>query len=171
APGVPWPRPSLLTWQVTQKKMPWNIVLLLGGGFALAKGSEMTPLHSIPPWAIAVVLCLLIATFTECASNVATATLFLPILASMSQSIGVNPLYVMVPCTLSASFAFMLPVATPPNAIVFSYGYLKVSDMAKTGVVMNIIGIGCISLAINSWGRVLFDLDSFPSWANATAAV
>ncbi|XP_047463528.1 solute carrier family 13 member 5-like [Mugil cephalus] len=176
------PAPSLLTWQVTQKKMPWNIVLLLGGGFALAKGSEesglsrwlgaqMTPLHSIPPWAIAAILCLLIATFTECASNVATATLFLPILASMSQSISLNPLYVMIPCTLSASFAFMLPVATPPNAIVFSYGLLKVSDMARTGVVMNIIGIGCISLAINSWGRVIFSLDSFPSWANATAPV
>ncbi|GLD67875.1 solute carrier family 13 member 2-like protein [Lates japonicus] len=176
------PAPPLLTWQVTQKKMPWNIVLLLGGGFALAKGSEesglsrwlgaqMTPLHSIPPWAIAIVLCLLIATFTECASNVATATLFLPILASMSQSISLNPLYVMIPCTLSASFAFMLPVATPPNAIVFSYGFLKVSDMAKTGVVMNIIGIGCISLAINSWGRVMFSLDSFPSWANTTAPV
>ncbi|XP_072230657.1 Na(+)/citrate cotransporter-like isoform X2 [Leuresthes tenuis] len=176
------PAPPLLTWQVTQKKMPWSIVLLLGGGFALAKGSEesglsrwlgaqMTPLHSIPPWAIAIVLCLLIATFTECASNVATATLFLPILASMSQSISLNPLYVMIPCTLSASFAFMLPVATPPNAIVFSYGFLKVSDMAKTGVVMNIIGIGCISLAINSWGRVMFSLDSFPSWANVTASV
>uniref|UniRef100_A0A3B4XZJ3 Solute carrier family 13 member 5-like n=1 Tax=Seriola lalandi dorsalis TaxID=1841481 RepID=A0A3B4XZJ3_SERLL len=176
------PAPPLLTWQVTQKKMPWNIVLLLGGGFALAKGSEesglsrwlgtqMTPLHSIPPWAIAVVLCLLVATFTECASNVATATLFLPILASMSQSMSLNPLYVMIPCTLSASFAFMLPVATPPNAIVFSYGFLKVSDMAKTGVVMNIIGIGCISLAINSWGRVMFSLDSFPEWANTTAPV
>ncbi|CAJ1063696.1 solute carrier family 13 member 5-like [Xyrichtys novacula] len=176
------PAPPLLTWQVTQKKMPWNIVLLLGGGFALAKGSEesglsrwlgtqMTPLHSIPPWAIAIILCLLIATFTECASNVATATLFLPILASMSQSISLNPLYVMIPCTLSASFAFMLPVATPPNAIVFSYGLLKVSDMARAGVVMNIIGIGCISLAINSWGRVMFDLDTFPSWANATAPV
>ncbi|XP_056140357.1 solute carrier family 13 member 5a [Lampris incognitus] len=176
------PAPALLTWQVTQRKMPWNIVLLLGGGFALAKGSEesglsrwlgaqMTPLHSIPSWAIAIVLCLLVATFTECASNVATATLFLPILASMSQSIGVNPLYVMVPCTLSASFAFMLPVATPPNAIVFSYGYLKVSDMARTGVVMNIIGILCITLAINSWGRILFHLDTFPSWANTTLAV
>ncbi|KAJ8386224.1 hypothetical protein AAFF_G00175440 [Aldrovandia affinis] len=171
--------PSLLTWKVVQKKLPWNIVLLLGGGFALAKGSEvsglsrwlgnqMTPLHTIPPWAIAIILCLLIATFTECTSNVATATLFLPILATMSQSIGVNPLYVMVPCTLSASFAFMLPVATPPNAIVFSYGYLKVSDMAKTGLVMNIIGILCITLAINSWGKAMFNLDSFPSWANAT---
>ncbi|KAJ8267216.1 hypothetical protein GJAV_G00139880, partial [Gymnothorax javanicus] len=170
---------ALLTWRVVQKKLPWNIVLLLGGGFALARGSEvsglsrwlgnqMTPLHTIPPWAIAIILCLLIATFTECASNVATATLFLPILASMCQSIKVNPLYIMVPCTLSASFAFMLPVATPPNAIVFSYGYLKVSDMAKTGVVMNIIGILCITLAINSWGKSMFDLDSFPSWANST---
>uniref|UniRef100_A0A673ZGR8 Solute carrier family 13 member 5a n=1 Tax=Salmo trutta TaxID=8032 RepID=A0A673ZGR8_SALTR len=176
------PAPALLTWQVTQRKMPWSIVLLLGGGFALAKGSEvsglsrwlgdqMMPLSSVPPWAIAVILCLLIATFTECASNVATATLFLPILASMSQSIGLNPLYVMVPCTLSASFAFMLPVATPPNAIVFSYGYLKVSDMAKTGVVMNIIGILCITLAINSWGRAMFNLDIFPSWANTTANI
>ncbi|CDQ97630.1 unnamed protein product [Oncorhynchus mykiss] len=85
-----------------------------------------------------------------------------------SQSIGMNPLYVMVPCTLSASFAFMLPVATPPNAIVFSYGYLKVSDMARTGIVMNIIGILCITLAINSWGRAMFHLDTFPTWANTT---
>uniref|UniRef100_A0A3Q2Y8L5 Solute carrier family 13 member 5a n=1 Tax=Hippocampus comes TaxID=109280 RepID=A0A3Q2Y8L5_HIPCM len=176
------PAPPLLTWKVAQAKIPWNIVLLLGGGFALAKGSEesglsrwlgsqMTPLHSIPPWAITVVLCLLTATFTECASNVATATLLLPILASMSQSISVNPLYVMIPCTLSASFAFMLPVATPPNAIVFSSGYLKVADMAKTGVVMNVIGIACTSVAINTWGRVLFSLDSFPEWANGTTHI
>ncbi|KAM4628309.1 Na(+)/citrate cotransporter [Polymixia lowei] len=173
------PTPALLTWKVVQKKLPWNIVLLLGGGFALAKGSEesglskwmgdqMTPLQSIPPWAIAIILCLLIATFTECTSNVATATLFLPVLASLSQSIGMNPLYVMVPCTLSASFAFMLPVATPPNAIVFSYGYLKVADMARTGIVMNIIGILCITLAINSWGKAMFHLDTFPTWANVT---
>uniref|UniRef100_A0AAR2LUU3 Solute carrier family 13 member 5b n=1 Tax=Pygocentrus nattereri TaxID=42514 RepID=A0AAR2LUU3_PYGNA len=173
------PRSALLTWKVAQKKMPWSIVLLLGGGFALAKGSEdsglsswlgeqMSPLQSIPPWAIAIIVCLMIATFTECTSNVATATLFLPILASMAQSIRVNPLYVMIPCTLSASFAFMLPVATPPNAIVFSYGYLKVSDMAKTGIVMNIIGILCITVAVNSWGKVLFSLDTFPSWANTT---
>uniref|UniRef100_A0A8C7HMA0 Solute carrier family 13 member 5a n=1 Tax=Oncorhynchus kisutch TaxID=8019 RepID=A0A8C7HMA0_ONCKI len=130
------PAPALLTWQVTQRKMPWSIVLLLGGGFALAKGSEvsglsrwlgdqMMPLCSVPPWAIAVILCLLIATFTECASNVATATLFLPILASM----------------------------------------------AKMGIVMNIIGILCITLAINSWGRAMFNLDTFPSWANTTANI
>ncbi|XP_042595537.1 solute carrier family 13 member 5 [Cyprinus carpio] len=173
------PSPALLSWKVAQKKLPWNIVLLLGGGFALAKGSEesglsrwmgnqLTPLHSIPPWAIVIILCLLIAIFTECTSNVATATLFLPVLASMSQSVGINPLYIMVPCTLSASFAFMLPVATPPNAIVFSYGYLKVSDMAKTGMMMNIIGIFCITLSINTWGKAMFNLDSFPAWANQT---
>nr|XP_061801324.1 Na(+)/citrate cotransporter-like [Nerophis lumbriciformis] len=176
------PAPPLLTWKVAQAKIPWNIVLLLGGGFALAKGSEesglsrwlgsqMTPLDSIPPWAITVVLCLLTAIFTECASNVATATLLLPVLASMSQSISVNPLYVMIPCTLSASFAFMLPVATPPNAIVFSSGFLKVADMVKTGAAMNVIGIACISVAINTWGRFLFSLDSFPEWANATAPI
>ncbi|XP_019223232.1 solute carrier family 13 member 5 isoform X1 [Oreochromis niloticus] len=173
------PTPRLLTWKVAKNKLPWGIVLLLGGGFALAKGSEvsglskwmgdqMAPLQSIPPWAIAIVICLLIATFTECTSNAATATLFLPVLASMSQSIGINPLYVMVPCTLSASFAFMLPVATPQNAIVFSYGYLKVADMVKAGLVMNIIGILCTTLAINSWGKAMFHLDSVPAWANAT---
>ncbi|KAG9485931.1 hypothetical protein GDO78_008817 [Eleutherodactylus coqui] len=169
----------LLTWKVVQKKMPWSIVLLLGGGFALAKGSDaaglsswlgeqMTFLHNIPAWAIAIILSLMIAVFTECASNVATATLFLPILASMAKSIHVNPLYIMIPCTLSTSFAFMLPVATPPNAIVFSYGNLHVSDMVKTGIMMNIIGVLCTTIAINSWGRPMFDLDTFPMWANTT---
>ncbi|KAG8450691.1 hypothetical protein GDO86_003098 [Hymenochirus boettgeri] len=169
----------LLTWKVVHKQLPWSIVLLLGGGFALAKGSDasglshwlgqqMTPLHSIPPWAIAIILSLMIAVFTECASNVATATLFMPILASMSTSIQVNPLYVMIPCTLSTSFAFMLPVATPPNAIVFSYGHLRVSDMVKTGIIMNFIGIICTTIAINTWGRPMFSLDTFPNWANNT---
>ncbi|XP_013377596.1 PREDICTED: solute carrier family 13 member 5 isoform X2 [Chinchilla lanigera] len=137
---TPFYPPPLLDWKVTQEKVPWGIVLLLGGGFALAKGCEasglsewmgkqMEPLSSVSPAAITLILSLLIAVSTECTSNVATTTLFLPIFASMSRSIGLNPLYVMLPCTLSASFAFMLPVATPPNAIVFAYGHLKVSDM------------------------------------------
>uniref|UniRef100_A0ABI8AD58 Solute carrier family 13 member 5 n=1 Tax=Felis catus TaxID=9685 RepID=A0ABI8AD58_FELCA len=167
---APFYPPALLTWKVTQEKVPWGIVLLLGGGFALAKGCEMEPLHSVPPAAITLILSLLVAVFTECTSNVATTTLFLPIFASMSRSIGLNPLYVMLPCTLSASFAFMLPVATPPNAIVFAYGHLKVSDMVKTGLMMNIIGVFCVFLAVNTWGRVIFDLDHFPDWANLTHA-
>ncbi|NWH37069.1 S13A2 protein, partial [Chloropsis hardwickii] len=171
--------PPLLEWKVVQEKMPWNIVFLLGGGFALAKGSEvsglstwlgskLTPLESIPHPAIAFLLCLLVATFTECTSNVATTTLFLPILASMADAICLHPLYVMLPCTLSASLAFMLPVATPPNAIVFSYGQLRVIDMVKAGFVLNILGVLTITLAINTWTSSMFQLQTFPSWANRT---
>uniref|UniRef100_A0AAX7SLC5 Solute carrier family 13 member 2 n=1 Tax=Astatotilapia calliptera TaxID=8154 RepID=A0AAX7SLC5_ASTCA len=171
--------PALLTWNVVHERMPWNIVLLLGGGFALAAGSEasnlskwlgenLSPLQNIPPFAISLVLSLLIATFTECSSNTATTTLFLPILASMAQNIKLHPLYVMLPCTIAASLAFMLPVATPPNAIAFSFGNLKVLDMVKAGFMLNIIGILCINLAINTWGRAMFNLDTFPDWANTT---
>uniref|UniRef100_A0A672RR19 Solute carrier family 13 member 2-like n=1 Tax=Sinocyclocheilus grahami TaxID=75366 RepID=A0A672RR19_SINGR len=171
--------PTLLNWKVVNERMPWNIVLLLGGGFALAKGSEVSglskwlgeslaPLKSIPPFAISLILCFLVGTFTECSSNTATTTLFLPILASMATTIGLHPLYVMLPCTISASLAFMLPVATPPNAIAFSYGNLKVVDMAKAGFILNIIGILSINLGINTWGTAMFNLGTFPSWANAT---
>ncbi|XP_063151231.1 solute carrier family 13 member 2 isoform X2 [Candoia aspera] len=173
--------PALLDWATVNRHMPWNIVILLGGGFALAKGSEvsglskwlgskLTPLQTIPHPAIAFVLCLLVAVFTECTSNVATTTLFLPILASMAQAIELNPLYVMLPCTLAASLAFMLPVATPPNAIVFSYGNLRVIDMVKAGCVLNILGVLTIMLAINTWGFPLFDLHQFPSWASSNAS-
>uniref|UniRef100_A0A8C9S098 Solute carrier family 13 member 2 n=1 Tax=Scleropages formosus TaxID=113540 RepID=A0A8C9S098_SCLFO len=173
--------PALLTWKVVHEKMPWNILLLLGGGYALAKGSEasglsmwlgesLTPLQKIPPFAISFLLCLLVSTFTECSSNTATTTLFLPILASMAIAIKLNPLYVMLPCTVCASLAFMLPVATPPNAIAFSYGQLKVLDMAKAGVILNLIGVLTINLALNTWGTAMFDLNTFPSWANVTRA-
>ncbi|NXE55984.1 S13A5 protein, partial [Casuarius casuarius] len=169
----------LLEWNVVQRKMPWSVVLLLGGGFALADASldsglsawlsqQMTPLRSVPPWAIAIIISFAIAVLTECTSNVATATLFLPVFSTLATSIKVNPLYVMLPGTLSASFAFMLPVATPPNAIVFSYGHIRVLDMVKSGIVMNIIGVFCVTLAINTWGRPIFDLDTFPIWANNT---
>ncbi|XP_061104693.1 solute carrier family 13 member 2-like [Conger conger] len=171
--------PGLLTWDVVHKRMPWNIILLLGGGFALARGSEvsglsqwlgesLSPLQSIPPFAISVLLCLLVATFTECSSNVATTTLFLPILASMAVAIKIHPLYVMLPCTISASLAFMLPVATAPNAIAFSYGNLKVIEMAKAGCMLNLIGIFTINLGLNTWGVAMFGLDEFPSWANVS---
>ncbi|XP_042342678.1 solute carrier family 13 member 2-like isoform X2 [Plectropomus leopardus] len=178
--GAPAEAPSpLLNWDIVHEKMPWNILLLLGGGFALAHGSEksglsvwlgesLIPLQSIPPFAISILLCLLVAMFTECSSNTATTTLFLPILASMATAIKIHPLYVMFPCTIAASLAFMLPVATPPNAIAFSYGNLKVIDMAKAGFILNFIGVITINIAINTWGVAMFQLDTFPSWANAT---
>ncbi|XP_042536551.1 solute carrier family 13 member 5 isoform X2 [Dipodomys spectabilis] len=177
---TPFYPPALLDWKGAQQKIPWGIVLLLGGGFALAKGCEtsglsewmgkqLEPVGVLSPTLITLVLALLVAMCTECTSNVATTTLFLPIFASMARSIGINPLVVMLPCTLSASFAFMLPVATPPNAIVFSYGHVRVSDMMKTGVMMNIIGIFCVLLSVNTWGRPIFDLSHFPEWANLTS--
>ncbi|XP_036197922.1 solute carrier family 13 member 2 isoform X1 [Myotis myotis] len=180
-PGKLKAPPALLNWKTVNEKMPWNIVFLLGGGFALAKGSaesglsewlgdKLTPLQSVPPPAIVCILCLLVAIFTECTSNVATTTLFLPILASMAKAICLNPLYVMLPCTLAASLAFMLPVATPPNAIAFSFGGIKVSDMVRAGFLLNILGVLVIMLAINTWSIPIFDLNTFPSWAltNAT---
>ncbi|KAM6983586.1 solute carrier family 13 member 2 [Tautogolabrus adspersus] len=171
--------PALLNWQVVHERMPWNIILLLGGGFALAAGSEesglsswlgdmLTPLQKIPPFAISLLLCLLVATFTECSSNTATTTLFLPILASMAIAIKIHPLYVMLPCTIAASLAFMLPVATPPNAIAFSFGNLKVFDMVKAGTILNFIGILTVNLGINTWGYAMFDMGTFPEWANVS---
>ncbi|XP_044079135.1 solute carrier family 13 member 2 [Siniperca chuatsi] len=171
--------PTLLNWQVVHERMPWNIILLLGGGFALAAGSEesglskwlgesLVPLEKIPPFAISLLLCLLVATFTECSSNTATTTLFLPILGSMATAIKIHPLYVMLPCTIAASLAFMLPVATPPNAIAFSFGNLKVMDMVKAGFMLNLIGILTINIGINTWGYAMFDMGTFPQWANTT---
>nr|XP_057936114.1 solute carrier family 13 member 2-like isoform X3 [Doryrhamphus excisus] len=169
----------LLTWDIVHEKMPWGIILLLGGGFALAHGSEVSglskwlgesliPLQSIPPFAISIVLCLLVAMFTECSSNTATATLFLPILGAMATAIKIHPLYVMFPCAIATSLAFMLPVATPPNAIAFSYGNLKVMDMAKAGFILNLLGVVTINIGINTWGVAMFQLNTFPSWANVT---
>ncbi|XP_061638609.1 solute carrier family 13 member 2-like [Phyllopteryx taeniolatus] len=171
--------PPLLTWEIVHEKMPWNILLLLGGGFALAHGSEVSglstwlgeslvPLQSIPPFGISILLCLMVAMFTECSSNTATTTLFLPILGAMATAIKIHPLYVMFPCTIAASLAFMLPVATPPNAIAFSYGNLKVMDMAKAGFILNFLGVLTINIGINTWGVAMFDLNTFPSWANVT---
>ncbi|XP_074536333.1 solute carrier family 13 member 2-like [Halichoeres trimaculatus] len=178
--GTPAESPEpLLKWEIVHQKMPWNIIILLGGGFALAHGSEksglstwlgesLIPLQSIPPFAISILLCFLVALFTECSSNTATTTLFLPILASMATAIKIHPLYVMIPCTFAANLAFMLPVATPPNAIAFSFGNLKVIDMAKAGSMLNIIGVVTINIAINTWGVTMFQLDTFPDWVNAT---
>ncbi|KAG7515230.1 solute carrier family 13 member 2-like [Solea senegalensis] len=170
---------ALLKWQVVHERMPWNIVLLVGGGVALAAGSEksglskwlgdnLSPLEEIPPAAISLLLSMLVAAFTECASNTATTTLFLPILASMATAIKIHPLYVMLPCTITASLAFMLPVASAPSAIAFSFGNLKVFDMVKAGFMLNIIGVLTVTLAVNTWGNLMFNMDTFPQWANIT---
>lgn len=151
------------------RKLPWHIVLLFGGGFALAKGfqvsglaqligDESQVLGSIPPWLMAVVLCLGVTFLTELTSNTATTEMILPVLAAVAVSIGVHPLMLMVPATLSASCAFMMPVATPPNAIVFGSDRLCVADMARVGVWINLIGAIVIPLAFLALGEHVFDL-------------
>uniref|UniRef100_S4RZN0 Solute carrier family 13 member 4 n=1 Tax=Petromyzon marinus TaxID=7757 RepID=S4RZN0_PETMA len=176
--------PALINWKDFQGCMPWEIVILVGGGFALAAGcqvsglslwvgSQLQPLGLLPSWLVVLLSSLLVTSVTEVASNPATITLFLPILCTLSENMHVNPLYVAVPATLNTSLAMMLPVANPPNAIAFSYGYLRVRDMVKAGLGVNIIGMAVVMLAIHTWGFSMFGLDKYPEWAatNATAGL
>ncbi|XP_067655896.1 Na(+)/citrate cotransporter-like [Haliotis asinina] len=165
--------PSLLNWSTVQRKYPWGILLLLGGGFALADvceksglsrwiGGELSALGSLEPWLMNLLLTLLIALCTEITSNAATAALLLPILAQLAMNLSINPLYLMFSCAICTSFAFMLPVATPPNAIVFSNGHLEVKDMIQAGSVMNILCVAVLNVAANTWGTAYFNLGVMP---------
>ncbi|KAL8221220.1 UNVERIFIED_CONTAM: hypothetical protein K2H54_061533 [Gekko kuhli] len=87
----------------------------------------------------------------------------------MAEAIFVNPLYILIPSTLCTSFAFLLPVSNPPNAIVFSYGHLNVIDMVKAGLGVNIIGVAVVMLAVMTWAVPLFHLDAYPGWAPIAA--
>lgn len=175
------PPPGLLEFKSMSKRFPWNIIMLLGSGFALADackvsglskwvGTQLAHLDAIPSYAIVIIVCVLITTFTEVTSNTATATIFLPILASLGEEIHVHPWYLMLPAAISCSFAFMLPVATPPNAIVFAGGHLKVKDMAKAGVGMNVLAVTVLIICVNTYGVPMFDLHNFPDWAAGAVA-
>uniref|UniRef100_A0A8C0F4C0 Solute carrier family 13 member 1 n=1 Tax=Bubo bubo TaxID=30461 RepID=A0A8C0F4C0_BUBBB len=166
----------LITWKEFQSCMPWEIAILVGGGFALADGcevsklsewvaSKLTPLGSLPLWLVILISCLIVTSVTEVASNPATITIFLPILSPLAEAIHVNPLFILIPATLCTSFAFLLPVANPANAIVFSYGHLTVMDMVKAGLGINIIGVAVVMLAIMTWIVPIFDLYTYPIWA------
>ncbi|XP_066218865.1 solute carrier family 13 member 4 isoform X1 [Saccopteryx leptura] len=169
----------IITWKDFQKTMPWEIVILVGGGYALASGSkssglstwighQMLSLSSLPPWAVTLLACVLVSIVTEFVSNPATITIFLPILCSLSETLHINPLYTLIPVTMCISFAVMLPVGNPPNAIVFSYGHCQIKDMVKAGLGVNVIGLVIVTVAINTWGVSLFDLDTFPAWAQVS---
>merc|ERR1711962_820121 len=165
---------TLLNWKDVETKFPWNVLFLLGAGFALAQAcdksglskslsEQLAGLRSIPSMAIVVIICTMITFLTEITSNTATATIFLPVLGSLGSSIELHPFYLMMPAAVCASFAFMLPVATPPNAIVFGTGRISVTDMAKAGFGLNIIGILIVTLGINTWGKAYYGLGEFPA--------
>ncbi len=148
----------LLTWYEAQR-IPWGILILFGGGIALAGGftasglsewlgENLAALHGIPGWLFVFTIAVLVTFLTEITSNVATASIFMPIMGGLAVGVGLHPYILMLPATLSSSCAFMLPVATPPNAIVFSSGRIKMADMAKAGILINIIGALVITAAI-----------------------
>ncbi|HEY0030529.1 MAG TPA: SLC13 family permease [Bacteroidia bacterium] len=149
---------ALITWEEASR-LPFDIILLFGGGFALAKGFELSGLSN---WLASQMqftsqtniyllifgLCILIAIISEFASNVACIQLMLPILIAMQQTMDIHPLLLMIPATLASSLGFMLPVATAPNTIVFGSKRLRVNDMLKAGFILDIIGVLLITLSI-----------------------
>lgn len=149
------------------KKIPFDILLLFGGGFALATGINKSGLSNYLGETllvfgdyniiIVVVAIVTLMTFlTEFTSNTATSQLILPILASMAISTGIDPYLILIPATFAASFAFMLPIATPPNTIVFGTDYIPMGLMVKKGLVLNIIGIIVMTISILTLGKIIF---------------
>lgn len=158
----------ILSWDDT-KKLPWGVLLLFGGGLALAGlikksglaafiGSQLENTANFPVLAAVIIVTLTIMFLTEVTSNTATAASFLPLLGPIAVTLTDGPLMLVIPAALAASCAFMMPVATPPNAIVFSSGQLRISDMAKAGLWLNIAAIGLITLLMLTIVPMVFAL-------------
>jgi sodium-dependent dicarboxylate transporter 2/3/5 len=170
-------REFLLDW-ATAVKIPWDIILLFGGGLALANGfstsglavwlaTQLTGLQGVNMVVFIGIVVLMVIFLTEITSNTATATLLVPIMGSAAVALSIHPFGPIIAGCVSASFAFMLPVATPPNAVVFGSGCLTIPQMAKAGLWLNIIGTVVITAAIIYgvpliWG---VDLSQMPAWA------
>jgi len=168
---------TLLNWNQVQKKFPWGIILLMGGGFALAEGakascltsligSHLSSLHTMPIPVVLVVLCLVTSVVSQIASNSATTAMVIPVVLSMASQLQVNPLYFALGVTLTASNAFMLPVSTPCNAIVYTAGGIRVLDMVVVGLMLNTACLCVTLLGLHSHGSLLFQLNELPVWAN-----
>lgn len=148
----------LMDWK-TAERLPWGILLLFGGGFAIADGFRTSGLSiwvgrefadvvgGAPPWLLVMGVCFLLTFLTEFTSNVATVSALLPILAGAAISLEIDPRLLMIPATLSTSCAFMLPIATPPNAIVFGSGHVSMTQMVRYGILLNLLGVLLTTLA------------------------
>ena len=174
---------ALVDWNMT-KNLPWGILVLFGGGLSLSAAVVATGLDgwigdqlgtyasALPTFGIVVLVALAVLIMTEFMSNTATAATFIPIVSGLAMSLGENPLLLMVPATLAASMTFMLPVATPPNALVFSSGHITIPQMAKHGFLMNILSLAVITgmgywLLVTFFGVVAGEM---PSWATRAAS-
>ncbi len=159
----------LLDWK-TARKIPWDILILFGGGFALADGftdsglthtiaNQLNVLQGSNLLLIIVVVTAVVIFLTEITSNTATASMFLPIIAALAIAMHIHPYSLMITVSLAASFAFMLPVATPPNAIAFSSHYFTIGQMARTGIWLNLIAIVLISLFVKFYLPIIWGID------------
>lgn len=148
---------KLLSWEAASS-IPWGVLLLFGGGICLAKGfvstglssqvgETLTLLAAWPLWWMLLALCLGVTFLTETTSNTASTVLLMPVLASAALAVGIDPKLLMVPAAMSASCAFMLPVATAPNSIVYGSGYIATRQMAREGFVINLFGAMIIATA------------------------
>ena len=164
------PRGKMIMDTMSLAKIPFGVILLFGGGFALAEGFVKTGLSQwmadqlgvfagFPPFLLVLCITLFMNFFTEFTSNTASAQIFLPVILVMSQSIGIDPLLLMIPVTFAASFAFMLPIATPANMIVFGSNMIKVKDMIKAGIWLNIAGSIIVTILMFLWGKIVFGID------------
>lgn len=160
----------LLQWEDLQR-LPWGILLVFGAGFAIAAGFrdsglaqwfglQLQALKGLPFIIMVLAVVAMINFLTEVTSNVSTATIMLPILAALAEAINVHPYNLMVAACLAASCAFMLPVATPPNAIVFGSGQLQIRDMVRAGLRMNIITIVILTVAVYYLLPLIWGLDN-----------
>ncbi|XP_047537901.1 protein I'm not dead yet [Vanessa atalanta] len=161
------PSTGIVTWNILKEKIPWGLLFLLGGGFALAEGSKATGLssmigsslnglHGLPPSLVLLVVVLVTQFITEFTSNVAIANLILPVLANMARTLDMDPRYLMVPATLACSMAFHMPVGTPPNAIVAGVAHIPTSKMAIGGIGPKIISTLIVWGAYPTWGSLIF---------------
>lgn len=168
---------ALITWKVVQQKLPWGLIFLLGGGFALAEGSkesgmsELIAYHlkgivQLPKFVVLVIACLIASVLTEFSSNVAVANVLLPVLAEMSKVAKWHPLYLMMPAALTCSHAFCLPVGTPPNAIAAAPCNIPTREMVKAGLGVSVISLAVLFLIFPFLGQAIYHLDEFPSWVN-----
>ena len=145
------PIKPILEWKDAQEKFPWGLLFLIGGGYSLSAGSsssgfsalmadKLSGLDSLPTFAIVLVITISLGFITEFMSNVAATNLFIDIVAVLAVSLELNPYLLLLPMTLATSLAFMFPVATPPNAIAFSFNRITIKDMVLAGILMNIVG-------------------------------
>ena len=173
---------ALVDWD-TAKRLPWDVLILFGGGLSLAAAVTRTGVDDwigsllgvaaspLPLIGIVVVVALTVLVLTEFTSNTATAAAFIPLLAALAVNLGENPLLLTVPAALAASMAFMLPVATPPNAIVFGSGFVTIPQMARQGFWLNVAAVAVISTLAYGLMVTLFGVTvgALPEWAAPAA--